>query len=44
MMGVKKTIELLKILRIPISPSVSVFTKKGRAANEIIFVSVPVIV
>ena len=43
-MGVKKTMELLKIFKMPISPSESVFTKKGSAAKEIIFVSVPAIV
>jgi hypothetical protein len=44
MIGVRKTMVLLKIFNIPISPSESVFTKKGRAAKEIIFVSVPAIV
>ena len=43
-MGVKKTIQLLKIFRIPISPSLRVFTKKGKAANEIALHKVPVTV
>jgi hypothetical protein len=43
-MGVRKTIELLKIFRIPISPSLNVFTKNGSAAKEIILVKAPVIV
>jgi hypothetical protein len=33
-MGVKKTIQLLNMFRIPISPSFNVFTKNGKAAND----------
>ena len=44
MMGVKKTIQLLKILRMPISPSLKVFTKNGSAANEMALQSAPVMV
>lgn len=44
MIGVRKTMVLLKIFNIPISPSERVFTKNGSAAKEIIFVSVPAIV
>ena len=40
--GVRKTIQLLKIVRIPMSPSLSTFTKKGRAANEMALQSEPV--
>lgn len=36
--GVKKTMVLPKILSIPISPSLSVFTKKGKKTKEITFV------
>ncbi len=43
-MGVKKTIQLLKIFRIPISPSLRVFTKNGRAANEMALHKEPVMV
>ena len=42
--GVKKTMELAKIFRIPMSPSWRVFTKNGRAANDIALHSEPVIV
>jgi hypothetical protein len=44
MIGVRKTMVLLKIFSMPMSPSERVFTKNGRAAKEIIFVRVPVIV
>lgn len=35
MMGVKKTMQLLKIVNMPISPALSIFTKNGKAANDI---------
>jgi hypothetical protein len=44
MMGVKKTILLLKIVKIPMSAALSVFTKKGKAANDITLHNEPVIV
>jgi len=43
-MGDKNTILLLKIVNMPISPGLSVFTKKGNAANEITLDKEPVIV
>jgi len=42
MIGVRKTIQLLKIFKMPISPSLSTFTKKGKAAKEIVLQSEPV--
>ena len=33
-MGVKKTMLFAKIFNMPISPSLSVFTKNGSAAND----------
>ena len=42
--GVKKTMLLLKIFRMPISPSLRVLTKKGKAANEIALQREPVTV
>lgn len=33
--GVKNTIQLLNIFRMPISPALNLLTKKGNAANEI---------
>lgn len=44
MMGVKNTMQLLKMVRIPISPSLSVLIKKGSAANESALHKVAVIV
>lgn len=44
MMGDKNTILLLKIVNMPISPGLSVFTKKGKAENEITLDKEPVTV
>ena len=43
-MGDKKTMQLLKMASIPISPALRVFTKKGSAANDITLDIVPVTV
>lgn len=43
-MGVRKTMQLLKIFKMPISPSLSIFTKNGKAAKEIALQSEPVTV
>ena len=44
LIGVKKTMVLLKILRMPISPSLRIFTNRGSAAKEMTFVRVPITV
>ena len=43
-MGVKKTMVLLKIFNNPISPSLRVFTKNGKAAKEMALHKEPVMV
>lgn len=42
--GVKKTMLFAKIFNMPISPSLRVFTKNGKAANDIALLKEAVIV